>query len=640
LSVVSSGVATFPKYSETGVWTVWHVELYDVVGNNSFIGPDQLAAMGFPTQVTVTGLGDTTPPVLHGLSFSPTTVNNLDQPANVTVGFDVTDDISGISTILIWFMSPSGQQLVFANPTSPPWSGGALSVVSSGVATFPKYSETGVWTVWHVELYDVAGNNSFIGPGQLAAMGLPTQITVNGIGDTTPPVLHALSFPAAVFNTSIGPANINVNFSVTDDISGISTILIWFMSPSGQQLVFANPTSPPWSGGALSVVSSGVATFPQFSETGVWTVWHVELYDVAGNSSFIGPGQLAAMGLPTQIIVTGAAPSLCDIKQDGNVSISDVQLMINEAMGLAPAVNDINGDGVATVADVQIVINSVLSLGCLTSNDATAASARHYFPSKVVTDGPASPVTEDGRTMHSAASSGMSVDVVGRPYNVADIGTLGSSPTTAYEINDLSQAVRRFSRGGSFSSEVDLPWSEGAVGCLQALRGARVRPYGVNDSGQPAGSMLLDGNFGVHAFRCGGTVLIDLGTLGGTSSVALGINSAGQIVGSSQTKGDRSRHAFVYNGGLMMDLGTLGGTDSQANGIDSLGLIVGWAKTASGEQHAFLWSTGRMLDLNSFTTLEPNAVLVEATSINDVGQVVANGSNGRVYLISLPVQIR
>ena len=161
--------------------------------------------------------------------------------------------------------------------------------------------------------------------------------------DTTPPVLHGLSFNPTTVNNLDQPANVTVGFDVTDDISGISTILIWFMSPSGQQLVFANPTSPPWSGGALSVVSSGVATFPQFSETGVWTVWHVELYDVAGNSSFIGPGQLAAMGLPTQIIVTGAAPSLCDIKQDGNVSISDVQLMINEAMGLAPAVNDING---------------------------------------------------------------------------------------------------------------------------------------------------------------------------------------------------------------------------------------------------------------------------------------------------------
>jgi hypothetical protein len=32
--------------------------------------------------------------------------------------------------------------------------------------------------------------------------------------------------------------------------------------------------------------------------------------------------------------------------------------------------------------------------------------------------------------------------------------------------------------------------------------------------------------------------------------------------------------------------------------------------------------------------------LVEATAINDMGQVVANGSNGRAYLLTLPGQLK
>jgi len=40
--------------------------------------------------------------------------------------------------------------------------------------------------------------------------------------------------------------------------------------------------------------------------------------------------------------------------------------------------------------------------------------------------------------------------------------------------------------------------------------------------------------------------MMDLGTLGGTSSVAFGINAGGQVVGQSSTPGDASYHAFLY----------------------------------------------------------------------------------------------
>jgi probable HAF family extracellular repeat protein len=90
----------------------------------------------------------------------------------------------------------------------------------------------------------------------------------------------------------------------------------------------------------------------------------------------------------------------------------------------------------------------------------------------------------------------------------------------------------------------------------------------------------------------------------------------------------------------MTDLGTLGGSESQADGINGSGVVVGWSQTASGQQRAFLWSAGRMIDLNSFAAPGPGIWLEEATAINDVGQIVANASNGRAYLISLPVQLQ
>jgi len=106
----------------------------------------------------------------------------------------------------------------------------------------------------------------------------------------------------------------------------------------------------------------------------------------------------------------------------------------------------------------------------------------------------------------------------------------------------------------------------------------------------------------------------DLGTLGGTSSVAFGINARAQVVGSS------TDHAALWTvtptGVTVQDLGV--GT---AHGINDQGQVVGDATTASGEDHAALWTvtpTGvTVLDLG---TLGGN--ISGADGINARGQVV------------------
>lgn len=90
----------------------------------------------------------------------------------------------------------------------------------------------------------------------------------------------------------------------------------------------------------------------------------------------------------------------------------------------------------------------------------------------------------------------------------------------------------------------------------------------------------------------------DLGTLGGSFSVAYALNSSDQIVGQSTT-GSGEFHAFITTPGQAMDdLGTLGGDYALALGINQLGEVVGLSKVASGELHAFSWTqAGGMVDL-------------------------------------------
>jgi probable HAF family extracellular repeat protein len=129
----------------------------------------------------------------------------------------------------------------------------------------------------------------------------------------------------------------------------------------------------------------------------------------------------------------------------------------------------------------------------------------------------------------------------------------------------------------------------------------------------------------------------DLGTLGGTGSVATAINDAGQVVGKAYTAGapitGGTYHAFLYSGGVMQDLGTLGGPDSYACGINNAGQVVGSSNTPSYD-HAFLYSGGVMQDLGTLPGMPDSG----ASAINNLGQIVgesnATDGTGDAFLYS------
>jgi len=97
--------------------------------------------------------------------------------------------------------------------------------------------------------------------------------------------------------------------------------------------------------------------------------------------------------------------------------------------------------------------------------------------------------------------------------------------------------------------------------------------------------------------------ITDLGTLGGTISVAYGINASGQVAGFSYFANGSGPRAFLWQNGVMTDLGTLpGGSISQGLGINDSGQLVGRSNIGgeTSEYHPFLWQNGVMTDLGTF----------------------------------------
>ena len=170
---------------------------------------------------------------------------------------------------------------------------------------------------------------------------------------------------------------------------------------------------------------------------------------------------------------------------------------------------------------------------------------------------------------------------------------------------------------------------------LGSLAGLGSVALDLNDSGQvvgfsatgsqPSANGSSPPTLIAHAFRYSHGKMSDLGTLGGTDSLASSINDGGAVVGSSYTANNSASHAFLYRQGRMTDLGTLGGRDSGASAINDKGAVVGGSFTSASVAHGFIDQHGRMVDLNSLIPAESGFVITNADDINDRGQIAAEG---------------
>ena len=100
-------------------------------------------------------------------------------------------------------------------------------------------------------------------------------------------------------------------------------------------------------------------------------------------------------------------------------------------------------------------------------------------------------------------------------------------------------------------------------------------------------------NFGAVRYDDAGRQVTNLGALGGDRASALGINDAGHVVGYMSDSLQSNERAFVYTGGRLYDLNGVadlpaGWTLRQAYDVNELGQIVGWGTNAAGRHTAFV----------------------------------------------------
>lgn len=224
---------------------------------------------------------------------------------------------------------------------------------------------------------------------------------------------------------------------------------------------------------------------------------------------------------------------------------------------------------------------------------------------------------------------------------MTDLGTLGGDQSQAIGINNrdqisgLSTTAPGQELGGPGTHA--FFWENGTMTDLGTFGGAFSRANGLNEAGQVVGGAeTADG--ATHPFVWANGTMTDLGTLPGyRSGRAIRIDAAGDVVGfmlqpidATPTAGAPQMRGFVYRGGRMIDIGTLGGPSSVASGIDAAGEVIGSSDLPDStadrpHRHGALWVDGALIDLNDLLVPGTAWEIVNSPYIGETGMIAGTG---------------
>ena len=189
--------------------------------------------------------------------------------------------------------------------------------------------------------------------------------------------------------------------------------------------------------------------------------------------------------------------------------------------------------------------------------------------------------------------------------NITYLGSMGNAGSCPVALNNAGQVIG-YTINANNTMGPWFIWQNGVMSTISGLPDAG-ELAAINDSGQIAGDGMtpLDQNYATsqQAFIWQNGVATFLGCFSSPTALwqlsrETDINNQGQVVGTAtKDTGDTpfgiavpGEYAFMWQDGVMTDLGTLGGTYSIAYAINDNGWIVGTSETADGQYHAVLWT--------------------------------------------------
>ncbi|MBN2581947.1 MAG: PEP-CTERM sorting domain-containing protein [Planctomycetes bacterium] len=199
---------------------------------------------------------------------------------------------------------------------------------------------------------------------------------------------------------------------------------------------------------------------------------------------------------------------------------------------------------------------------------------------------------------------------------LVDLGSLSRYGSQARDVNNAGQIVGNAHY--SYSSWHAFLWQDNVMIDLDDSDSGRSIAYAINEAGQVVGS-----DDGVAVMWHNGS-RVEIGRFGLASAEAWDVNDHGQVAVQAANYNQSIRRSFLWENGVEQDLGTLGGDRVYAKGINNLSQVVGQAQTVGNALlHGWIWEDGTMTDLNDLVPQEWSGLILDASGINDRGQICA-----------------
>ncbi len=311
------------------------------------------------------------------------------------------------------------------------------------------------------------------------------------------------------------------------------------------------------------------------------------------------------------VLPGGTSSIAMDVSADGNVVVGKV----TDASGYAHAFR-------------WTQANQMVDLGTLPGGINTIAYAVSANGSVVI-----------GQVKFASGNSGHAFRWT-QMTGMVDLGSLpGGNNSTAYGVSADGTVVVGVATIviGTTSYSHAFRWTQsGGMQDLGTLGGNTSVAYAVNADGTVVvGQADLSSGSRSHAFRWTAAGMVDLigtpcvGTLCGLTSSAYGVSTDGTVVVGMATDNIQltpDYHAFSWTQATgLVDLGTLGGTDSVAYSVSDGNFVVGQSMPSSGGFEAMYWT--QATGMQTITQwLAANAVDSSAFSFSDASAVSANGT--------------
>lgn len=162
----------FQQYAEVGTWTM-DLTIADSVTNSRTYDSSELAGLGLPNSVTITGNPDTTPVSINSLDFTaafPPIGDIYPNSSKVTIYANLSDNLAGINSADLYFDSQSSTQVASAVSS---YDGEDYQYT----VFIPPFAATGEWLPRFVT-YDAAGNTQTLEHADLLNLGFDLKMNL------------------------------------------------------------------------------------------------------------------------------------------------------------------------------------------------------------------------------------------------------------------------------------------------------------------------------------------------------------------------------------------------------------------------------------------------------------------------------